>query len=100
MCPLVDKEISSPFRSYERVYATTKMQRKLVLLIVKLNLLNDSILHVDISQERLIIVHYLRSFDEETVTLKRADSISPLTIKYQKFEPPAERSKRARNRLY
>lgn len=41
----------------------------------KLNLLDDSILHVDISQERLIIVHYLCSFDEETVTLKGGDII-------------------------
>lgn len=39
--------------------------------MLKQNLLDDSILHVDISQEGLIIVHYLCSLDEETVTLKQ-----------------------------
>lgn len=38
--------------------------------ILKQDLLNDSILHVDVAQEGLIIVHYLCSLDEETVALK------------------------------
>lgn len=43
--------------------------------LLTLNLLDDSILHVDISQEGLIVIDYLCSFDEETVTLKGGDSI-------------------------
>lgn len=38
--------------------------------IFLLNLLDDSILHVDICQEWLIIIHNLCSFDKETITLK------------------------------
>lgn len=36
---------------------------------IKKHLLDDTILHVDVRMERLIIIHYLRSFDEKTVTL-------------------------------
>lgn len=34
-----------------------------------MNSLDDSILHVDVRTERLVIVHNLPSFDEETVAL-------------------------------
>lgn len=42
------------------------------------NSLDDSILHVDVSAEGLVIVHDLRPFDQETVTLEdNKDDWSP-----------------------
>lgn len=34
------------------------------------NSLDDSILHIDVSTEGLVIIHDLPSFDQETVTLE------------------------------
>jgi len=48
-----------------------------------LNSLNDSILHIDVSAEGLVIVHNLRSFDQKTVTLesKKKTLLEPFLIK-------------------
>lgn len=34
------------------------------------NILNNAILHIDVRMEGLIIVHNLRPFDKETITLE------------------------------
>lgn len=41
-----------------------------LLRIKHLNSLDDSILHIDVSTEGLVIVHNLGSFDQETVALE------------------------------
>lgn len=47
----------------------------------QLHLLDDAILHVNVSQERLIIIDNLCSFDKETVALKGGYNITQLSSK-------------------
>lgn len=46
----------------------------------QLHLLDDSILHVNVSQEWLIIVDNLCSFDKETIALKGGCNITQLRM--------------------
>lgn len=47
-----------------------------------INSLDDSVLHVDVRTERLVIVHDLPSFDQETVALESNKDDSSLHTLY------------------